>query len=470
MLVGALLLPGSTASGQESDLASTLLAALNSVEASPLEAFVATRLDPGLDPLTRGAIEHYLHSIHGYLTPLVSHGEVASDGDWTRTLVRSEVMESWHYVRVLTHDGQLAGFGLDPAGAPDGHPDGRHLGGVALRDELDAHFRRLEALDVFHGSVLVVQEGRQILLGSFGLSSRRFGVTNRVETRFAIGSMGKMFTAVAILQLIESGDLRLSTPVDQVLDSAWFGEPDRVGSVTIEHLLTHTSGLGSFWSEEYDRTSRAMIGSVDSHKPFVQDLPLEFEPGTRWQYSNAGYILLGAVIESVTGVPYDDYVQLNIFDPAGMASTGFFHTSAPVPDLAVGYTATESEWGWRNNWLTRPGKGSAAGGGYSTVGDLARFEAALRSGVLLSPETFAAMVSPKPDVASPRYGYGFDLGSLGIESGHAGHAGGFEGVNSEMRFAIDGSFLIVVLANVDNVAANAVAKIYRHMADRAGCC
>jgi CubicO group peptidase (beta-lactamase class C family) len=161
--------------------------------------------------------------------------------------------------------------------------------------------------------------------------------------------MNKMFTATAIMQLAEEGRLALDEPISRYVDESWLPRSitDRV---TIHHLLTHTSGLGSYFNEAFMRSSRTLYREVDDYRPLVQGETLAFEPGTEFRYSNTGMLLLGAVIEAVTGTSYFDHVRSRIYGPAGMMDSDSYSMDEPVPNLAIGYIpAPDSEYGWRNN-------------------------------------------------------------------------------------------------------------------------
>jgi CubicO group peptidase (beta-lactamase class C family) len=178
-----------------------------------------------------------------------------------------------------------------------------------------------------------------------------------------------------------------------------------------------------------------------------------FEPGSRWEYSNYGFILLGAVIEAVTGQSYYDYVAQNVYDPAGMTRTGSLPESEDVPGRAVGYWRPAGSW--EPNTDTLPYCGTAAGGGYSTVGDLLRFAEALLAGRLLAPDVFAAATSSPGD---PPYGFGFGVGT--DPSPYWGHSGGAPGINGELRVYPELGYVVVALSNLDPPAANVVAAFF----------
>ena len=287
------------------------------------------------------------------------------------------------------------------------------------------------ARDRFAGTVLVARGDEPVFVKAYGLASRRFNVPNRVDTRFNLGSMNKMFTAVAIARLAEQGRLDYQDLVARHVPDY----PNRAvaESVRIHHLLTHTSGLGSYWNDEYE-ARWARLRTVEDFLSLFVDESLAFDPGSRFQYSNAGFILLGHVIERLTGQPYDEHVRENIFEPAGMFDTDAFAVDRPVPNVAIGYTrlgedGRGDDGPLRNNLFLHPVKGGPAGGGYSTAGDLLRFSMALVEHRLVGPETLRVLMTGKVD-AGPltHYAYGFGVETVnGREAiGHGGGSTGYQ--------------------------------------------
>jgi D-alanyl-D-alanine carboxypeptidase len=222
--------------------------------------------------------------------------------------------------------------------------------------------------------VLIAKDGRVLFRRAYGLADRDRRIPNTVRTRFRIGSMNKMLTAVAILQLVEAGKVKLTVPVGTNLP----GYPNRdvATKVTIQQLLTHTGGTGDIFGPDFDAHRKQLRALADYVKLYGKR-GLEFEPGSRWAYSNYGFILLGVVIEKVTGQSYYDYVQAHIHAPAGMTGSGSLPEHRPVPDRSIGYTKPPGTTAWAPNNDTLPYRGTSAGGGYSTVEDLARFAHAL---------------------------------------------------------------------------------------------
>jgi D-alanyl-D-alanine carboxypeptidase len=314
--------------------------------------------------------------------------------------------------------------------------------------------------DEFAGAVLVARHGKVLLQGAWGRADRTAGTTNTPATRFRIGSMNKMFTAVATLQLVEAGKLALDDPIGKHLP----GYPNKevAAEVTVRHLLTHTGGTGDIFGPKFDQ-HRLQLREHRDYLKLYGSRGLTHEPGARFEYSNYGFVLLGALIEHVSGMSYDDYVDEHVFRPAGMTSTGSLPESTHVPDRAVGYMrASRTGGGWMPNTDTLPWRGTAAGGGYSTVGDLLRFAQALRAGRLLSKATLAEATRPHQQ----QYGYGFGVQGEGRLRSY-GHGGGAPGMNGELRVFPRLGYVVVSLSNLDPPAASELVEFFTlRMPDR----
>jgi CubicO group peptidase (beta-lactamase class C family) len=261
--------------------------------------------------------------------------------------------------------------------------------------------------------------------------------------------MNKMFTAVAILQLVQQGKLSLDKP----LATYWPDYPnqDLATHVTVRELLNHTAGTGDIFTPEYE-AHRQQIRSLADYVKLFGNRTVAFEPGTRMEYSNYGFILLGRLIEKVSGEPYDGFVHKHIYDPAGMLHTDSRPETDHVPDRAVGYMHTPE--GLQPNTKTMPWSGTSAGGGYSTVGDLLLFAEALRSGKLLSANLLKK--ATQANALRPDYGLGFYV----LPNGAYGHGGGAPGLNGEIHILPKPGYVVVALANRDpRMATNMVEFI-----------
>ena len=300
----------------------------------------------------------------------------------------------------------------------------------------------------------LVKCARRLQLAS-GKADRERGIANTVETRFRVGSMNKMFTAVATLQLVEAGKLALDDPVGKHLRG--YPNSDVATKVTVRHLLTHTGGTGDIFGPEYDRNRLQLREHADYVRLYGSRAP-DFPPGARFAYSNYGFVLLGAIIEAVGGESYYDYVREHVFGPAGMTSTDSLPESEEVPNRSIGYmrSCPAAPWQPNTDWL--PWRGTAAGGGYSTVGDVARFADALASHKLLSPASTELLTTGKvalgPGIS---YAFGFVDSRDKDGNGAVGHSGGAPGMNGDLRIYPKSGYVVVVLANFDPPAAQRIS-------------
>ncbi len=313
----------------------------------------------------------------------------------------------------------------------------------------------LIAKNLFSGTFLIAKKDEVLMTFVGGEASKRFHVPNNIHTKFNLGSMNKMFTATAIMQLVEKGRLSLDDPISKYVDESWLPE-EITSKITIHHLLTHTSGLGSYFNETYMKGSRELFRKVDDFKPLVNGEKPAFEPGKRYRYSNTGMLLLGVVIESITGGSYFDYIRKNIYEPAGMTDSDSYEMDYPVENLAIGYSRDRnSPYGWQNNLYKHVIKGGPAGGGFSTVNDLHRFARAIQTGKLVSQESLDKMWK---DHAGANYGYGFVL-EEGPNGKVVGHGGGFDGINSNLDIYLDRGYIVAVMSNYDNGASPIARKV-----------
>lgn len=370
-------------------------------------------------------------------------------------IVRNTLLEAWRAIVVDVEPEaphRIAGLMFAMARPPSGMPAQERLSDTQIVEQLDAYVDRLVGAGSFSGTVLLARDGKVLYTRAAGLANRDFDAPVTLDTRFNLGSMNKMMTGVAVMQLVEAGKLSLEDPISKYLSEDWLPEVDK-SRVRIKHLLTHTSGLGSYFTEEWDRSSRALYRTVDDWKPIVAHETLAFEPGTSWQYSNTGMLIAGAVIERVTGERYDDYIRDHVTGAAGMTDSDFFETDRANHNLAVGYEPIEGTdpVEYRNNLYQHVVRGGPAGGGYSTVLDLLRFDQALRARTLVSQASLDQLWRTYPELGSDGYGLGF-----GVTSSPAGrvvgHSGGFPGISASLNMYLDEGYTIAVLANLGGAA------------------
>ena len=320
----------------------------------------------------------------------------------------------------------------------------------AVRAKVDAQ----AAGGRFQGAVLVARNGRVIFSEAKGLADRDAGTPNTLETRFRMGSMNKMFTATAIMQLVQAGKVKLDAPLGTYLTN--YANRDVATKVTIHHLLTHTGGTGDIFGPEFS-AHRLELKTLDDYVKLYGARGLEFEPGSKWEYSNYGFLLLGVIVERVSGQSYYDYVRDHIFMPARMTGSGSEPEDVAVPGRAKGYL--QQKGAWVPNADTLPYRGTSAGGGYTTVGDLLRFASALTGHALLDAKHTALLTTGKVETGrGDRYAYGFVEGvNGGVRS--FGHSGGAPGMNGDLRIFPDSGYVVAALANTGSGASQVVSWV-----------
>jgi CubicO group peptidase (beta-lactamase class C family) len=328
--------------------------------------------------------------------------------------------------------------------------------------ELESYFDALATGNKLSGVVLVAKDGATIASKAAGVANKATGALIDVNTKFNLGSMNKMFTAVAIAQLAQAGKLSFTDTVGKHLRD--YPNREVADKVTIHQLLTHTSGLGMYWNEKW-MAQREKLLTVAAHIPLFAADPPAFPPGEKFQYSNSGFMVLGAIIEKVSGQDYYSYMQEHVFKQAGMNDTGFYEPGKETPNLAIGYT-TRAEDGKpleepRDNTKMREVRGGPAGGGYSTAPDLVKFHQALFSYKLLDKKHTELVTTGKVD--GPRdsqYGYGFGVSSAGGKRS-VGHNGGAPGIAANLEMYPDSGYTAITLMNSDPRAMMPIAKDIR---------
>ena len=320
----------------------------------------------------------------------------------------------------------------------------------AVRAKVDAQ----AAAGRLQGAVLVARNGTVIYSDAKGLADRENRTPNTLDTKFRMGSMNKMFTATAVMRLVQAGRVKLDAPLGTYLTD--YANRDVATKVTIHHLLTHTGGTGDIFGPEF-AAHRLELKTLGDYVKLYGARGLEFEPGSKWEYSNYGFLLLGAIVEKVSGQSYYDYVRDHIFKPAGMTGSGSEPEDVAVPGRANGYM--QENGAWVLNTSTLPYRGTSAGGGYTTVGDLLRFATALTGHVLLDATHTALLTTGK--VETPRggkYAYGFeDAIDGGVRS--FGHSGGAPGMNGDLRIFPDSGYVVAALANTGAGASQVVSWV-----------
>jgi D-alanyl-D-alanine carboxypeptidase len=316
-------------------------------------------------------------------------------------------------------------------------------------------------------AVVLVKDGNVLFRKAYGLANLETQTPMRPEMVFELGSVTKQFTSTAILMLAEQGKLSLEDDIKKYFPDY----PDKGAKITVEHLLAHTSGIKSYtdeqsWLEKWrqDMTPQQVIA-------LTEGAPLEFPPGSRWHYNNTGYTMLGVIIEKVSGLAYADFIRRNIFEPLGMSHSLYGSLTAVIPNRAAGYTKGSN--GWENAPYLSMTQPYSAGALMSNVDDLARWDAAVSAGKLLSKASWdRAMTGFKlANGENTHYGHGWGLSEY---EGHrvVDHGGGIPGYSSEtLRMPQDDTY-VAILANSDDppidldflatiIAAEAIGKPYK---------
>jgi len=409
----------------------------------------AFREDPPKDVHLRVFADVH-ESSRGYDFVGIRHYTAGDPPDRTVAIVRNRLTEAWEAFVLETEPApphRIVSLSVTAARPPSHLPAPVPLDLEQVGPALREFAQRMADADVFSGALLLARGDRVLLQGAWGQASKSYSVPNRVDTKFNLGSMNKMITAVAVAKLVEQGKLSFADPISKYLSADWLPKVDKT-KVRVEHLLTHTSGLGNYFNEKFQQSSRALYREVDDFKPLVADETLAFEPGTDWRYSNTGMLVAGAIVASASARDYFDFVRREIYAPAGMAASDCYDMDVAVPNLAMGYSRERTPEGvvWRSNLFQHVIRGGPAGGCFSTVEDLYRFARGLTAGRLVKRELVETLVAPKPALSSPGYGYGFDAG--GEPGGRiVGHSGGFPGISSNLDIYLDSGFVAIVLSN-----------------------
>ncbi len=325
---------------------------------------------------------------------------------------------------------------------------------------------KLQEDEEFSGTILVAKDGKAILNKAIGDANKSYDIPNKTNTKFNIASVGKVFTGMAIVQLAEKGKLSFEDPIGKYVTADWLN-PRISEKIQIKHLLTHTSGLGDYFRDAYMQCDIPFFRDLEDYKSLIANDTLNFEPGTSFSYSNTGFILLGVIIESISKDSYFNYLKKNIFEPAGMENTDGFDKDYPVKNRATGYTKVYENGivNWNNHQFTRIMRGSPSGGIYSTVEDMLKFNDAIRTNKLLSPEYSDLLLEGRPELNASFHSYGFFV-SEGVAGRVASHKGDGRGMNCQYIKYIDLGYTVVILSNYSAPSANIVAKVIDQLINR----
>jgi len=395
----------------------------------------------------------------------------SSPGEIT-AIFKSESRDAYLKVKLVVEPGEpyrIASMGISPAGKPStaqetkkeettaGEPKKANQPKDVNLDSLDDQLSQKADNNEFSGVVLIAKDGKKIFHEAYGYASKEFKVKNALDTKFNLGSINKLFTSIAIGQLMEKRRLSIDDPIGKYLDIFPLEIADKV---TVRQLLQMRAGWGDYWGNEYYLAHQNDLRKVSDYMEFIKDIPLDFEPGTNFQHCNTCFEVLGALIEAITGMDYYDYIRDNVYKPAGMENTDSYDKDGPVENVAVGYTNMNSnapageKYTWSNLYMMPP-KGSSAGGGFSTAEDLLKLDTALRSFKLLSPDyTHFLFRQWNGSLEDPFQSPGRVSRS----------AGGAPGVSTVLARDFDSGYTVIVLSNYDYPVAmdvaNAIIEMY----------
>ncbi len=314
-------------------------------------------------------------------------------------------------------------------------------------DWLNSYINNLNSEYDLYGSILIAKGNNVLLEKYFGFADQEKTIPINSNSLFGMASGSKMFTALSIAKLVEEGKLNFDDQITKYIDD--FSDKSKADKITIHHLLTHTSGVGQYWwGQKSEVFSNAV--TINDHLKMVLAAGIKTDAGKEYEYNNSNYILLGSIIEKVSGTDYFSFVKENILDKAGMTNSGYF--TSVQNNVVSPFIKSEKKDKWVEVERGK-GKGSSAGGSFSNVSDMLKFSNALRIGSIVAKETLKNMISVKNNnmVATEDYGYGFIIQKFGNELSY-GHGGTAKGVNFEFRYFPNSDITLVIFSNQDNGA------------------
>jgi CubicO group peptidase (beta-lactamase class C family) len=429
---------------------------------------------PSEAALTKFAAEHYAESVlKRQPAEEFGRGETAfceqagglelhhadqAGADEVDGLVQSRTTEEWILLvlKVAAEEPhKVTSFRFMHGEAPESAVP-RGMSDAQISADLKKYMDRLAGSDRFSGVVLLAKDGKPIFQHAYGLADKLSQRKTTMDSIYTIGSMGKMFTAAAVAQLVDQRKISFDDPVGKFLPD--YPNQDVREKVTISELLTHTSGLADFLGRRTPEMKKSGVKRAAEYVTLFQNDPLRFEPGKGWGYSNAGFALLGAIIEKVSGQSYFDYIREQIFKPAGMSSSDTNETRRVPPRMVTPYRQRNGGK-WNEREPSERDIGNPAGGSSSTAPDLLRFAQALQGNKLVSRKAFEELISPHSKTPwGADYGYGFEIRNV---NGHhaAGHGGGFPGVSTKLEMYLDQGYTVVVLSNYEQIAEAVAGKV-----------
>jgi CubicO group peptidase (beta-lactamase class C family) len=411
------------------------------------EEFIARRTPAGLARI--------MNMIYG------DNGDIAIHTIHTSTREQIHFLAStgkgnWLDINLSLSAGQkVAGMNVGFTDAPPRESD-KGMNVEQIASELERYADELAAKGEFTGSIILARDNKPLFARAYGAADKETGRENTLDTPINLGSMNKMFTGLAITQLVAQGELAYSDTVGQYLPD--YANQRVRDEVTVHQLLTHTSGLGSYWNKAYAKNKDSLTSVSDFAELFVDD-PLQFDPGSEENYSNAGPVVLGLIIEAISGQDNYEFIRKNIYEPAGMAHSDHFDKFESVSGKAIGYFVPRDGNELISNQQDLGRIGSPAGGGYASANDLLRFATALYDGSLIDTDHREQMTSKKiPGANGGGYAYLYLDGRVNKKR-YIGHNGGAPGINAEFAVFPDSGYTIIVLSNLGHAASPVADQI-----------
>jgi len=316
-----------------------------------------------------------------------------------------------------------------------------------LASKIDEYLRTVVERSHFSGAILVARDKRVIVSQGYGLASIEYEVPNTPQTKFRLGSLTKQFTAMAVMMLQERGKLSVLDSICRYLPDC----PESCQPITIHHLLTHTSGIPNFGYSLNQVEQVSLSSLLTRHMEQLRRLTIEFKPGAQFRYSNSGYILLGHIIEKASGEPYDVFMRKNIFGPLEMTNTGYEDRGSIIKHRAAGYSLSKEKL--VSAAFVDMSVPFSAGGLYSTVEDMYRWDQALYTEKLISRKSLDLMFTP----FKFNYGYGWDIAEQ-FGRRYIGHMGWIEGYAGYILRFPDDRLTVIVMSNLDSAPVNTIAR------------
>lgn len=455
-------------SDKNQQMVNEFLTAVNTGSRNNMHEFVLKFYDPGLlKKVPASVITTYCMGIYyesGGMGYKINHAAQEESGRIVAEIYNKFTGARLKLTVPVSGTGKLTGLfeakilpGYNPTGSAEEIPE------KELTEKLKTCIRLMQKDDEFSGIVLVAKGEKILLNENIGFANRSFEIPVNENTLFNLASVGKVFTGTAVVQLAEQGKLSFDDTLDKYLDAGWLN-PEISKKIKIKHLLTHTSGLGDYFSDISRQWEIPWFREMEDYRPLVSDDTLLFEPGTRFSYSNTGMLLLGVVIENASGENYFDFLKKHLFNPCGMIRTDGYSKEHAVKNRAVGYTKVDAGNAvvWNNNRTSRILKGTPSGGIYSTAADLLKFSLAINSGKILSAESMQFLTEGHPELNASFHSYGFFVANSG-SSRELSHSGDGGGVNCVFKIYPVSGYTLIILSNYNRPAANTIANTWNQL-------